>query len=147
MSLIARLFRSDSRPQASLLAAGTTLTGSLKGTGRLIIEGHLQGDASSTEVVVAPGGSINGEISADLVHVAGRVSGAVQAGRLAIVGGGSFTGNALYESLEVAEGAAFEARCRPIPATVPVPAAAPMRRPVKAPTPHLRPGKAALVAS
>lgn len=124
MSLFSRVFRAGrSSGATTVIAAGTTITGTVRGTGRLIVEGDVQGDIAVDTVVIAEGGSVQGEASADLMHVAGDVRGSVQARHLQIAATGHFSGDALYEELEVAEGARFDARCRaiPVPASHKVP--------------------------
>lgn len=139
MSLFSRMFRrsGSSSGGASVIAAGATLTGTVRGAGHLVIEGVLDGDLSAGTVLVAPGGLVRGEISADLLHVAGTVRGTAQVGTLRMDDCGRFSGDALYENLDVAPGATFDARCRAMPARAvgTAKAAAPRRVPDKAPVP------------
>lgn len=143
MSPLAHLFRARPARHDSVIAAGTTITGTVRGHRRLLVEGTLDGDASAGTIVVAPGGRIDGDTSADLLHVAGSVTGAAQAGLLQVADGGSFSGDALYERLEVAAGAVFEATCRSLPAPEPAVAAGSAPRPRVAP---VLPVKTAAVA-
>ncbi|MGC2854830.1 bactofilin family protein [Novispirillum sp. DQ9] len=131
MSFVTHLFGRSDRGR-SVIAAGTTLRGSVSGAVELVVAGTLQGDVTATAIIVAEGGRIDGDITADVLHIAGTVTGTCVTAALALAPTGALRGEVTYEKLEVAPGALLEARCH-----TRVAAARPLTRPmaVAAPVP------------
>ncbi|MDH4044507.1 MAG: polymer-forming cytoskeletal protein [Gemmatimonadota bacterium] len=66
----------------SLLAEGLRVVGEVESEGVITIEGRLEGNLrSKTQVLVAPGGVVVGDIAADEVVVVGRVEGNITAAK------------------------------------------------------------------
>jgi cytoskeletal protein CcmA (bactofilin family) len=110
MSFVAHLFGRSERGR-STIAAGTTLNGTIEGAAELVVAGTIKGNVRATAITVAETGRIDGDVTADVLLVAGSVNGTIDATALAVAASGSLSGEAFYEKLEVAPGAALEARC------------------------------------
>lgn len=127
MSFVAHFFgRSDKA--RSVIAPGTIVRGDISGATELVVAGVIDGDITATAVTVAEGGRIDGDVAADVLYVAGTLSGTCVAKALAIGPTGTLRGEATYEKLEVEPGAVLEARCHTRAASavvVPKPAAKP----------------------
>jgi cytoskeletal protein CcmA (bactofilin family) len=111
MSLIARLFGRSSTP-SSVIAADTTVTGTLRGPGRLVVAGRVSGAVDTAAVDVAAGGRLDGQVTAERLRVAGEVTGTARVGHVLVVAEGRFSGHVLCDSLKIVAGAALDARCR-----------------------------------
>lgn len=116
MSFVAHMFGRSERSR-SVIAAGTTLRGSVEGAEELMVAGTIIGDVQATAVTVSAEGRVEGNITADVLMVAGSVTGTCTVEALAVTDSGRLEGEALCEKLEVAPGAVIEARCQTRPAT------------------------------
>ena len=66
------------KPPASILSADLLITGNLKTTGDIQIEGQVDGDIRAHLLTVGEGATVKGEVVADDVVVNGRVIGRVR---------------------------------------------------------------------
>lgn len=122
MSMFSPGRRSDSesigaiRPagQLSILAAGLRIVGDLDADGVVKIEGRLEGTVRGTsQIIVAPGGSVTGNISAGEVIVSGRVEGDITAtGRIELQDGAVVAGDLAAPRIVVLEGGELNGRLR-----------------------------------
>lgn len=97
----------------SHFAADLVVTGTIRGTGRLHIDGRVEGDVTVGTLAVGTGGSLSGTAIADQADIAGSVKGLVRAASVAVAAVGSLSGVVQYDRLSVAPGGNFEAQCRP----------------------------------
>ena len=93
-------------PSSTVVAAGTTITGTLKGDGIIQVEGVVEGEIDlKGAVIVMPAGLVKGPVTADVVRVAGRIEGVVNAKEhLFIEKTGSLQGDFTTVSLIVEDG-------------------------------------------
>ena len=66
------------KPPASMLSADLTVTGNLKTSGDIQVEGTVEGDIRAHLLTVGEGATIKGEVIADDVVVNGRIIGRVR---------------------------------------------------------------------
>ncbi|MCG6902028.1 MAG: polymer-forming cytoskeletal protein, partial [Rhodobacter sp.] len=66
------------KPPASTLSSDLTITGNLKTTGDIQVEGVVEGDIRAHLLTVGEGATIKGEVVADDVVVNGRIVGKVR---------------------------------------------------------------------
>jgi cytoskeletal protein CcmA (bactofilin family) len=93
----------------SILARGIRLTGTLETSGVVRIEGEVEGDlrARGGQVLVAPGGVVQGDVEAALTVVAGEVRGKIVATELVELKAGSVVyGDITTPRITVEEGGA-----------------------------------------
>jgi cytoskeletal protein CcmA (bactofilin family) len=101
------------KPQANtVIAKGMTLSGALHGQGTVEIEGTVEGELEvDGSVYVAPTGLVNGPVTADVIRIAGRVSGCVSAREhLRLEKSGSVDGDVSTVSLVVEDGGRLNGR-------------------------------------
>ena len=100
------------RASSTVIAQGVTLKGTLRGEGVVQVEGVVEGEFDLTgAVIVAETGLIRGPIKADVVRVAGRVEGSVQAREhLRLEPTGSLDGDVTTASLVVEDGGCLNGR-------------------------------------
>ena len=61
-----------------MIAAGATVTGTLRGEGIIQVEGTVEGEIDlKGAVIIAPTGLVKGPVTADVIRMAGRIEGVV----------------------------------------------------------------------
>ncbi len=90
----------------SIIGAGMTVRGDLDANGVVKIEGSVDGNVrAAAQVLVAKGGSVQGDVETTEAVVGGTVSGAIQArDRVEIQAGASVHGDITTRRIAVAEG-------------------------------------------
>ena len=98
---------------ASLISAGTTLTGDLNSNADLRIDGTLVGNINSTaKVIIGANGTVKGDINGHQADILGRVTGAVKVKELLQLKGSSIIqGNIHAGKLQVEPTATFNGEC------------------------------------
>ncbi|MCC0073933.1 MAG: polymer-forming cytoskeletal protein [Rhodobacter sp.] len=152
------------KPGASLLSADLQVTGNLRTSGDIVIEGVVDGDIRAHLLTVGESATIRGEIVADDIVINGRVIGRVRGLKvrltstarvegdiihktIAIESGAHFEGSvqrqddplAAGKTQQAAQGAPMQAASAPRPTAAPQPAAAPQPRPAQADSGASRP--------
>jgi cytoskeletal protein CcmA (bactofilin family) len=94
----------------SLIAAGTEIHGDVQFSGRLHIDGKIEGsiraDAGDAVLTLSSQAQVNGEIQAPHIVINGSVTGDVTAGeRLELASNARVEGNVYYKVLEMSAGA------------------------------------------
>lgn len=118
-------------PKSTRIAAGATVSGTLRGEGVIEVEGTVEGEIDlKGAVMVAPTGLVKGPVTADVIHIAGCVEGVVCAREhLLLQKTGSLEGDMSTPSLVVEDGGRLNGRStmppRPQTQGVPHSAAAP----------------------
>ena len=94
----------------TVIAAGTTVEGTLRVRGMVQVDGAIEGTLiAEGQVSVGPDGRIVGEVTADTLSVGGKVDGTLHArGHLHVLASGSVRGNARYTSLEIERGGVMD---------------------------------------
>jgi cytoskeletal protein CcmA (bactofilin family) len=107
----------------SLIGASTTVTGDVSFSGGLRVDGIVRGAVRSTEgekggvLVISEHGSIEGEVRASHIVVAGRINGPVHAAELIeLQPKARVQGDVQYRALEMHHGAVVEGLMVHIPA-------------------------------
>ncbi len=95
-----------SKTSESVLAAGPTIEGKIEGSGNVRVAGRFKGHVTvNGELTIDPGASIEGEVTADIVLVAGEVLGRIIAkNRVELRESGRLMGDLKAGSLTVAAG-------------------------------------------
>lgn len=98
---------------ATLIAAGTTLTGDISSNGDLRIDGTVLGNVSSAaKLIIGSSGVVEGDISCRQADITGKVSGHVRAAEiLQLRGECVVTGNIYAGKLQVEPSATFNGQC------------------------------------
>lgn len=98
---------------ASLISAGTTLTGDINSNADLRIDGTLVGNINSTaKVIIGANGTVKGDINGQQADILGKVTGAVKVKELLQLKGSSVVqGNIQAGKLQVEPTATFNGEC------------------------------------
>jgi cytoskeletal protein CcmA (bactofilin family) len=96
--------------EATIISAGTQLSGAIKGTSNVILHGALEGNIQlSATVVLGKTGKVRGEINATNVVVGGDVDGIIRATeKVEIRDGGRCKGDIFTATIAISEKAYFD---------------------------------------
>ena len=94
--------------QRSVLGPRVRVIGQLKSVDCVEIRGMLDGDVDSTMLIIGEGGRVDGFISADAVHIAGTVTGRIEAIAVKIARSATVIGAIVHNNLEIETGATLD---------------------------------------
>ncbi|WP_204114103.1 bactofilin family protein [Shimia biformata] len=128
------------KPPASVLSADLHISGNLKTTGDIQVEGTVEGDIRAHLLTVGETATIKGEVIADDVVVNGRIVGRVRGLKVRLTSTARVEGDIIHKTIAIESGAHFEGSVQrqddPLtsgkPAAKPA-AAAPAPKPAAAP--------------
>jgi cytoskeletal protein CcmA (bactofilin family) len=98
---------------ATLIGAGTTLTGDISSNGDLRIDGTVSGNiTSASKIIIGSSGVVEGDIACNQADITGKVSGNVKAKELLQLKGDCVVEGNLYAGkLQVEPTATFNGQC------------------------------------
>ena len=112
---IRRLSRNGNGPQpeaASSISSGLSIVGKITGQGALTIFGRVEGEVRASNVVIAEGAEMVGDVVAEELTIGGHVKGTVRANRVKLNGSGVVEGDIFHRTLAIEENARFEGTSR-----------------------------------
>ncbi|MEJ6401650.1 bactofilin family protein [Yoonia sp. 2307UL14-13] len=96
------------KPPASVLSADLLITGNIKTTGDVNVEGQVEGDVRAHLLTVGEGATVKGEVMADDVVVNGRVVGRVRGLKVRLTSTARVEGDIIHKTIAIESGAHFE---------------------------------------
>jgi len=96
------------KPPASVLSSDLHVTGNLKTTGDIQVEGTVEGDIRAHLLTVGDTATIKGEVIADDVVVNGRVVGRVRGLKVRLTSSARVEGDIIHKTIAIESGAHFE---------------------------------------
>jgi cytoskeletal protein CcmA (bactofilin family) len=98
----------------NLISNGTDITGDIKSTGDIRIDGTLSGNlATKGKVVIGPTGKVNGEVVCKNSEVSGSIEGKIIVNQLLILKASSkILGDIVTSKLSIEPGAMFSGNCK-----------------------------------
>jgi cytoskeletal protein CcmA (bactofilin family) len=96
------------KPPASVLSSDLLVTGNLKTSGDIQIEGTVEGDIRAHLLTVGEGATVKGEIVADDVVVDGRIIGRVRGLKVRLTSSARVEGDIVHKTIAIESGAHFE---------------------------------------
>jgi cytoskeletal protein CcmA (bactofilin family) len=96
------------KPPASILSADLHITGNLKTTGDIQVEGTIEGDIRAHLLTVGEGATVKGEVVADDVVVNGRIVGRVRGLKVRLTSTARVEGDIIHKTIAIESGAHFE---------------------------------------
>ncbi len=96
------------KPTPSVLSADLLITGNIKTTGDVQIEGQVDGDIRAHLLTVGDGATVKGECIADDVIVNGRVIGRVRGLKVRLTSTARVEGDIIHKTIAIESGAHFE---------------------------------------
>ena len=117
------------KPAASVLSSDLTITGNVRSSGDIQVEGIVEGDVRAQILIVGETATVKGEVVADEVVVHGRVVGRLRGLKVRLSSSARCEGDIVHKTIAIESGAHFEgsvqrqddplgkrARSRPAPA-------------------------------
>ncbi len=96
------------KPAASVLSSDLHITGNLRTTGDIQIEGNVEGDIRAHLLTIGEGATVKGECLADDVVVNGRVIGRVRGLKVRLTSTARVEGDIIHKTIAIESGAHFE---------------------------------------
>jgi cytoskeletal protein CcmA (bactofilin family) len=100
------------RRDATLIAEGLKIAGSVEAEGSVELHGKIEGELHCTSLHVAEKGQINGKIVAEDVTVNGTVEGPIYGTDVKLEPNARVTGDVHHESFAIEKGAFFDGRSK-----------------------------------
>jgi cytoskeletal protein CcmA (bactofilin family) len=120
-----------------MLSADLTVTGNLKTSGDIQVEGTVEGDIRAHLLTIGDGASIKGEVIADDVVINGRIIGRVRGLKVRLTSTARVEGDIIHKTIAIESGAHFEGSVQrqddPLGSGKGKPAAAPQAAPAPKP--------------
>jgi cytoskeletal protein CcmA (bactofilin family) len=112
------------RSVPSIISADLRITGDLHCSGDIQIDGVVNGDIQSRNIVIGEGAAVTGSLEAETVQVFGKLVGQIKADTVTLERTAHVTGDILHRALAIAQGAFLEGACKrldtpPVAASVP----------------------------
>jgi cytoskeletal protein CcmA (bactofilin family) len=102
------------KPAACSLRAEAPIIGNIECDGPWEIRCSINGDLRGTELTIAAGATVVGNIVARDVTIRGRVTGTIRAVNVKLRGAAAVDGDIFHQTLLVEEAAAFDGLSRPL---------------------------------
>lgn len=96
------------KPPASVLSADLHVTGNMKTTGDIQVEGTVEGDIRAHLLTIGESATIKGEVIADDVVVNGRIVGRVRGLKVRLTSSARVEGDIIHKTIAIESGAHFE---------------------------------------
>jgi len=104
----------DNNVAINIISLGTDITGDIKSTGDIRIDGSLTGNLNTKgKVVIGPTGKVNGEVVCKNSEISGIIEGRIVVGQLLILKASSkIFGDIETSKLSIEPGAIFSGTCK-----------------------------------
>ncbi len=96
------------KPPASVLSADLHVTGNMKTTGDIQVEGTVEGDIRAHLLTIGESATIKGEVVADDVVINGRIVGRVRGLKVRLTSTARVEGDIIHKTIAIESGAHFE---------------------------------------
>ena len=96
------------KPPASVLSSDLHVTGNMKTTGDVQVEGTVEGDIRAHLLTIGETATIKGEVVADDVAITGRIVGRVRGLKVRLTSTARVEGDIIHKTIAIESGAHFE---------------------------------------
>jgi cytoskeletal protein CcmA (bactofilin family) len=96
------------KPTPSVLSSDITITGNVKSSGDIQVEGSVEGDIRASQLIVGETATIRGEIVAEDIIVHGRVVGRIRGLKVRLSASARVEGDVIHKTIAIESGAHFE---------------------------------------
>ena len=96
------------KPAASLISSDLTITGNIKTSGDIQVEGTVEGDIRAHLLTIGESATIKGEVTADDVVINGRIVGRVRGLKVRLTSTARVEGDIIHKTIAIESGAHFE---------------------------------------
>lgn len=95
----------------SIMGRELIVKGDVETTGEIQIDGRIDGNVTSSMLIIGEHGSVNGSITADNVIVRGKVHGKITAYSIELTDSANVEAELIQDQLSIANGAYFDGKC------------------------------------
>jgi cytoskeletal protein CcmA (bactofilin family) len=96
----------------SIISADLRINGDLVCSGDVQIDGWVEGDVQSRNIVIGEGATVHGALQAETVRICGLVKGQIKADSVVLEKTAKVTGDVLHKTLAIEQGAQLEGMCK-----------------------------------
>ncbi|MFP4044027.1 MAG: polymer-forming cytoskeletal protein [Rhodosalinus sp.] len=96
------------KPSPSVLSSDLHITGNVKTTGDIQVEGTVEGDIRAHLLTIGESATIKGEVTADDVVINGRIVGRVRGLKVRLTSTARVEGDIIHKTIAIESGAHFE---------------------------------------
>jgi cytoskeletal protein CcmA (bactofilin family) len=96
------------KPAASVLSSDLTITGNVRSSGDIQVEGVVEGDIHAHTLIVGDSATVKGEVIAEEVVVHGRVAGRLRGLKVRLSSSARCEGDIVHKTIAIESGAHFE---------------------------------------
>ena len=96
------------KPPASTLSSDLHITGNIKTTGDIQVEGSVDGDIRAHLLTIGETATVKGEVTADDVVINGRIIGRVRGLKVRLTSTARVEGDIIHKTIAIESGAHFE---------------------------------------
>jgi len=96
------------KPAASVLSSDLTITGNVRSSGDIQVEGIVEGDVRAQTLIVGESATVKGEVVAEEVVVHGRVVGRLRGLKVRLSSSARCEGDIVHKTIAIESGAHFE---------------------------------------
>lgn len=96
------------KPAASVLSSDLTITGNVRSSGDIQVEGIVEGDVRAQTLIVGESATVKGEVVAEEVIVHGRVVGRLRGLKVRLSSSARCEGDIVHKTIAIESGAHFE---------------------------------------
>jgi cytoskeletal protein CcmA (bactofilin family) len=96
------------KPSASVLSSDITITGNVRSSGDIQVEGTIEGDIRAQVLIVGETATVKGEVTAEDVVVHGRVVGRLRGLKVRLSSTARVEGDIVHKTIAIESGAHFE---------------------------------------
>ena len=97
----------------SIISAALSIVGRLESAGDIQIDGKVEGDIRGQAVRIGSAAVIKGTIHGELVELAGKLEGRIEARSAVLTKTAHMSGDIIHQSLQIEEGSYFNGNSRP----------------------------------
>ena len=101
----------------SIISPDLRINGDMVCSGDIQVDGWVEGDIQSRNVVIGEGATVHGAIQGENVRICGIVNGQIRADNVTLEKSARVTGDILHKSLSIEQGAFLEGMCKRIDST------------------------------
>ena len=96
------------KPAPSVLSSDLTITGNVRSSGDIQVEGIVEGDVRAHTLIVGETATVKGEVVAEEVVVHGRVVGRLRGLKIRLTSSARCEGDIVHKTIAIESGAHFE---------------------------------------
>jgi len=96
----------------SIISADLRINGDLVCSGDVQVDGWVEGDIQSRNIVIGEGATVHGALQAENVRICGLVKGQIKGDAVVLEKTAKVTGDVLHKTLAIEQGAQLEGMCK-----------------------------------